>query len=277
MCNRCHDRIRSGGREVTTSCYTAEVSAWSADVPSAVSAFSVMVLGFSLGVRHATDADHVVAVATIVARERSLRGAALLGSLWGVGHTLTILLVGGAVVLFGVVIPPRVGLGMELSVAVMLVLLGGLNLSGVARSARAMAEHDPAEGPHEHGDGALGRLDRRLGHLGAYQVARPLVVGVVHGLAGSAAVALLVLGTIRSPAWAVGYLLVFGAGTIAGMMLITTALAMPFAYTARRFARVNRRLALISGLLSLAFGAFLVYHIGVVDGLFTAHPRWTPG
>jgi len=243
----------------------------------AVTVLSIVLLGFSLGMRHATDPDHVVAVTTIVARERTLRGAALLGSLWGVGHTLTIVLVGGAIVVFGVVIPTRVGLTMELSVAIMLMLLGAINVGGVARHARATAGHAAAHGPHDHPEGSHGRLDRGLGHLGVYQLARPLVVGVVHGLAGSAAVALLVLGTIRDPRWAIGYLLVFGLGTIAGMMLITAALAMPFALTARRFSRLNGWLGLASGLLSLAFGAFLVYQIGFVDGLFTAHPRWTPG
>lgn len=94
-----------------------------------VSLLSILFLGFFLGMRHATDADHVVAVTTIVARERSLRAAAPIGAVWGLGHTVTILLVGGGIIVFGVVIPPRVGLTMELSVALMLILLGGLNLA----------------------------------------------------------------------------------------------------------------------------------------------------
>ena len=105
---------------------------------------------------------------------------------------------------------------------------------------------------------------------------RPLVVGLVHGLAGSAAVALLVLATIRSPLWAIAYLLLFGAGTIVGMMLITAVIALPFAYAAARFATVHRYLGVASGLLSLAIGLFLAYEIGLVDGLFTATPQWTP-
>ncbi len=100
---------------------------------------AVLALGFFLGMRHATDADHVVAVSNIVSRERTLRAAAPIGALWGLGHTLTILLVGGAIVLFGVVIPPRLGLGMELSVAIMLVLLGGLNVRSVLSDARSIA------------------------------------------------------------------------------------------------------------------------------------------
>jgi high-affinity nickel permease len=252
-----------------------------------ISLLSILFLGFFLGMRHATDADHVVAVTTIVSRERTLRAAAPIGAIWGLGHTATIVVVGGAIILFGIVIPPRLGLTMELSVALMLILLGGLNLAVFMRQARAAArrgehaggatahDHAPDAG-HEAADATLARLDRRLGRFGAYRLVRPLFVGVVHGLAGSAAVALLVLGTIRDPLWAVGYLVVFGVGTIAGMLLITTALAMPFAYAARRFDRLHRWLGVASGLLSLAFGIFLVYEIGFVHGLFTSHPQWTP-
>jgi len=259
---------------------------------------SVVFLGFFLGMRHATDSDHVIAVTTIVTRRRTLGGAVLIGVLWGLGHTLTILLVGGAIILFGLVIPPRVGLTMEFSVAVMLILLGALNLTGIMEQIHAalgsgrgphshphshndyVHSHPHGHGPGDHGHGEdetpQGWLDRRFGGLGLYQALRPLVVGLVHGLAGSAAVALLVLTTIRNPAWAVAYLLVFGVGTIAGMMLITGTIAIPIAYTARRFEQVDRWLATASGVLSLAFGLFLAYQIGIVDGLFTGEPHWTP-
>ncbi len=265
---------------------------------------SVLLLGFFLGVRHATDPDHVIAVTTIVCRQRSLRGAVWVGGLWGIGHTVTILVVGIAIVGFGVVIPPRLGLGMEFSVAVMLVLLGVLTLTGVTRRLQEGLAGDhhragtPAAHahPHAHGDyvhshlhghapGAHGhpeertpqaRIDRALGRFPAYQAVRPVVVGLVHGLAGSAAIALLVLAAIRDPWWAMAYLLVFGLGTIAGMVLITAAIGVPFALTAGRFARINRHLAMASGLLSLGFGLWLAYQLGVVDGLFTADPRWFP-
>lgn len=141
-------------------------------------------------------------------------------------------------------------------------------------------QHPHGHGPDDHGhrddETPQAWLDRVFGSLGVYQALRPLAVGLVHGLAGSAAVALLVLTTIRHPGWAVVYLFVFGLGTIAGMMLITTAIALPFAYTARRFGRLNRGLGVASGLLSLAFGLLLVYQVGFVDGLFRSDPRWTP-
>ena len=270
-----------------------------AQVSSMTHVLSVALLGFFLGMRHATDPDHVVAVTTIVSREKGARRAAGIGLLWGFGHTVTILIVGGAILLFDLVIPPRLGLTMELSVAVMLVVLGAFNLTGVTRVIQTALSSTPgatrtpplphgdyvrgcdhAQRPGRHGHlwdaTPLARLDRWSGGASLYQVLRPIVIGVVHGLAGSAAVALLVLATIRDAAWGLVYLAVFGIGTIAGMMLITAAVSVPFAYTSRRLSKFNRALGLASALLSLAFGLFLVYQIGFIDGLFTGHPRWTP-
>ena len=259
---------------------------------------SMIMVGFFLGMRHATDPDHVIAVTTIVRRQSTIRSAMMIGGLWGIGHTLTIMLVGGAIVLFNVVIPPRLGLTMEFAVALMLVVLGILNLTGIMRwvqdalaPAREAHSHGHSHGDyfhshqHGHGQGNHGHgenqtpqawLDQRLAWLGLYQAIRPLVVGVVHGLAGSAAVALLVLAAIPNPWWAIAYLALFGVGTIAGMMLITAAIGAPFAYTAAHLGGLNRYLGLVSGLLSLGFGLFLAYQIGFVHGLFTDHPRWTP-
>jgi sulfite exporter TauE/SafE len=105
----------------------------------------------------------------------------------------------------------------------------------------------------------------------------PLLVGLVHGLAGSAAVALLVMGSLHHPLWSIAYLLLFGAGTLAGMVLITLAFALPLRLTAHRFERFHRGLGVAAGAFSVAFGLVLAYRIGFVDGLFTAHPTWTPG
>src|SRR6202046_4198335 len=160
---------------------------------------SIIALGFFLGMRHATDPDHVIAVTTIVSRQRSMRHAALIGALWGVGHTITIFLVGSAIILFGVVIPPRLGLTMELSVGLMLILLGILNLSGFIRwitetftpqhSERHLHSHGIGNSAFSHSRGRASEkhvhaavdsqerwMDRTFGRLGIYQVVRPLAV-----------------------------------------------------------------------------------------------------
>jgi ABC-type nickel/cobalt efflux system permease component RcnA len=267
-----------------------------------ISGLAILAIGFFLGMRHATDPDHVIAVSTIVSRERSLSKAALIGALWGLGHTITIVLVGAAIILFNVVIPPRLGLTMEFAVGLMLILLGVLNLSGVTKwlSEKFSPAHPHISGEHAHlhehnshvhyhwHSHAPSRehhadflppprwLGNAVSRLGLFHSLRPLLVGLVHGLAGSAAVALLVLGTIRDPRWGVFYLLIFGVGTIAGMMLITVALALPFSFAGTRFGWLNRGLIVGSGVLSLLFGLYISYHIGIVDGLFTSHPSWTP-
>jgi high-affinity nickel-transport protein len=211
--------------------------------------------------RHATEADHVVAVTSIVSRRRTLRAAVPVGVLWGLGHTVTILLVGGAIVLFGVVIPPRIGLGMELSVALMLVVLGAMNVRAFVRDAGALVHSHPA-----------GSDDREHAALSL----RPLAMGLAHGLAGSAAVALLVLAAVRDAGWAVAYLTAFCVGTVAGMVIITTLLAVPVVAAAERFGRIHRSLVMTTGLASVALGVLLAYRVGFVHGLFTGHPQWTP-
>jgi high-affinity nickel permease len=229
---------------------------------------AVLALGFFLGMRHATDSDHVLAVSTIVSRERTPLAALWIGALWGLGHSATIITVGGAIVLFGWVIPPRLGLSMEMSVAIMLVVLGAINLSG-ALSQLERAAHDhraPAQPAAEPGGSRL-RLRRSF---------RPVVIGVVHGLAGSAAVALLVLATIKSASTGLLYLAIFGIGTVAGMMLLTLLMSLPISALARRFPNAELPLSRVAGVMSIAFGLFLAYRIGVGSGLVVGTPTWDP-
>ncbi len=221
-------------------------------MPVGFSVLSAAVLGFLLGLKHATDADHVVAITTIVSRERSFRRAAWIGGLWGIGHSLTVFLVGGALVIFRIAMPPRVGLALEFGVALMLILLGFNNLRGGTGA------------PHTHDI------------PGKFNGIRPVAIGIVHGLAGSAAAALLVLAAIPQTSYALAYLFIFGVGTIAGMTLITAMLAVPSVYAADRVVKLQHGIRLAAGALSLLFGIFVAREIIVNGGLFSDVTHWIP-
>jgi high-affinity nickel-transport protein len=208
-----------------------------------LSLWSTMILGLLLGLRHATEPDHVVAVTTLVAQEKRPIAAAKLGFLWGIGHTAALVVAGGAIVLFRVVVPPRVGLALELCVAIMLLVLG---LTSIRRALR----NEPAR-------------------ISAMTATRPLLVGLMHGLAGSGALGLLALPAIDRPLLAIGYLAVLGLGTIVGMLALTATMGVPIALATRRFARAHRYIVLGSGIASVLFGTVLAHRIGFVEGLLT--------
>jgi len=211
-----------------------------------VSLLLTFVTSLMLGMRHATDPDHIIAVTTIVSRERSVVKAAGIGAVWGLGHTITLLIVGGAIIAFKIGFNARLGLSMEFCVAVMLIVLGLLNLFDVKMSA------------------------------GAPSSSRPFFVGVVHGLAGSAAAALLIVPLMDDPRWAALYLLTFGLGTIVGMSIVTISIAAPSLLAAAHMPNLQRSLRIASGAVSLVFGLYLAQKIGFADGLFSANPQWTP-
>jgi ABC-type nickel/cobalt efflux system permease component RcnA len=258
--------------------------------------FALAGFGFLLGMRHATDADHVIAVTTILNRSKRFLDATVIGAIWGLGHTVTVLVVGILIIVFGVVIPPPVGLAMELAVAIMLILLGVLSLTGGMRwlierftppapmhghTHDHLHAHETGDEPHPHGHAHLhghGSDPGLVATFGWFQLGRPLVVGLVHGLAGSAAVAFLVLTdlAITDSGQALVYLLIFCAGVAAGMAILTTVIGLPFLLSRTRSDRINRWLTVGSGILSLAFGLYLAYQIGIVDGLFTGDFHWTP-
>ncbi len=248
---------------------------------------SILTLGFFLGLRHATDPDHVVAVSTFVARHRSIQQSMWVGLFWGLGHTLTVVLAGSIVVLAGVEVPAKLGLSLEFSVGLMLVFLGWINLRGVTGWLKGAAEgtpggghshshvhahgdyvhthphrHDPEQHPHPPGKTPVAWMDRSLAGIPLYRLARPVLVGVVHGLAGSSAIALLVLAAIPQSGWAVAYLFLFGLGTIVGMMSVTAAIALPLALEGSRFVGMSRTFRFVSGAASLAFGLFIAFRMG---------------
>ena len=209
-------------------------------------AIALLGSGLLLGMLHAGDPDHVVAVTTIVSDQRSVRRAGAVGALWGIGHTGPLLLLGGAIVGLRLVVPPRLALALEFGVALMLIALGAANI--VRRS----------HGHRHAADGARTASGRM----------RPLAVGFVHGLAGTAAVAIYVLTRVDSPLLAIGALLLFGVGTVAGMMLVTALIGIPASLASARFPGAAPYLRLASGVVSLGFGLLLAHRIGIEDGLF---------
>ena len=242
---------------------------------------SAIVLGFLLGLQHATDPDHLVAVATILTRERRFANGALIGVLWGAGHMTTLTIVGAIIIGLKLTITPAVGGSLELVVAAMLIVLGVLRLRDAVRgletvpAVHLVADHDhgggtgvvhshphahDAEHSHEHPHVHPSRWLAKLGWHSGWPAGRALVVGAVHGLAGSAAVSLLVLATLRSTVSAVIYLFIFGIGTIIGMTVLTAVMAYPVSM-ALRYRRARQALALCAGVGSIAFGLVYGYRL----------------
>lgn len=225
---------------------------------------ALLSLGFLIGIAHAFEADHVAAVSSLVSG-KSRRGAMLYrGALWGIGHTVSLLLVGGTVLFTGTKINHGVATGLELIVGIMLLGLGGHVLYRLRRDRVHFHLHDHSDGAkhfhlHSH-TGETGKHDRaHHSHNHPDRDAiRTLLVGVMHGLAGSAALVLVSAATMASPFTGFAYVLLFGVGSIIGMAAVSLALAIPLAYTARAMTRANGALQLVIGILTMAVGAMTV-------------------
>jgi hypothetical protein len=238
-------------------------------LPAVSAASPALALGFVLGLQHALDADHLVAVSAIVSEQSSLRRSSALGAFWGIGHTISLLAVALLVIGLQLRIGERLALGLEFGVALMLIGLG-LNVArkGLRQFRLHRHEHSHGEqGPHVHVHVHLASPQRHEhGHWMAH-ARRPLLVGMVHGLAGSAALMLLVLTTIPTPGLGLLYCALFGVGSIGGMWIMSSLLGLPVAWSAQRFGGAQRGLQLAAGCASVAFGLYLAWEIGVVDGL----------
>lgn len=215
---------------------------------------AILGLGLLLGMKHALDADHVVAVSTIVAENRKLWRSALIGAFWGLGHTLTLLLVGIAILIFKLTIPEKLALGFEFAVGVMLVILGLLVVRKMVHERWHLHIHEHEGQAHLHWHSHKGIPDHDHVHLPM----RSLFVGMVHGLAGSAALMLLILATMKSVWQGILYILVFGLGSMGGMMLITMAISLPFLWAAR-LEEARRAITALAGLVSISLGIAIMY------------------
>jgi ABC-type nickel/cobalt efflux system permease component RcnA len=232
--------------------------------------FSLLALGFVLGIRHALEADHVAAVATLATRASSPRVTARLAAMWGAGHAATLFVVAGSVVLLGAAIPDGLARVLEGAAGALLIVLG----MDVLRRLRRQHVHFHV---HQHGGGV-----RHLhAHAHAVQAGdahhaaphehehaplvfwRALLVGGVHGMAGSAALVVLSLQSVSSPLGALGYVAVFGLGSVLGMVLFSMAIALPFRLRARRLEGAWRSLQAALGAASIALGAWVVLRAGL--------------
>ena len=238
---------------------------------TATSTMAVLGLGFLLGLKHATEADHLAAVSTIAAERKSLWSSALVGGLWGLGHTISLTVAGILVLLLNFEISERTETALEFCVGIMLTLLGLNVLKKLVRGGN-LHFHSHEHGSHAHVHPHIheaGKAERPDAHHGFSMSPRALLIGMVHGMAGSAALMLLVIPTIESKAIGLLYIVVFGIGSIGGMMIMSFLVGLPFTLTALRFNRFNSLLQGSAGLISIGLGLMIVYEKGFSSGLLT--------
>jgi len=230
-----------------------------------ISIFTVLGFGFLLGLRHATDADHVIALTTILGKHGKIRHSTLIGILWGIGHSITVTLIAIPIIFYSLIIPERVGSILEFFVGLMLVVLGILSLRSMPLTVHKHAHQSKIGTEHSHFHlHILNSLNNDLHHIGIVQTIRPIVVGLIHGLAGSAAIALLILSTINNQKLAAIYLFIFHFGVVFGMMIITTLLGASILLIKKKSEKIHRYLILSSGILSFIFGLYIMYHTSII-------------
>jgi nickel/cobalt exporter len=241
---------------------------------ASLGAFALLGLGLIFGLKHATEADHIVAVSTIVSEQRNIFRAGLVGGLWGIGHTISLLVVGAIVLVLRIAISTRVAGWLEFGIALMII---GLGINALVRALRHRNDvhvhqhsHDWTTHAHIHfheeGEEHLEPVkphSHRVSRIGV----KPLLVGAAHGLAGSAALTLLVLTQIESVALGLLYLAIFGIGSVVGMLLMSSLVGLPFVLSARRLSGVSNGLQTAAGAVSIAFGLWYAYETGLA-GMF---------
>ena len=235
--------------------------------PGSLSIMAVLGIGLVFGLKHATEVDHVVAISTIVSRHKNVFHSALVGALWGAGHTASLLIVAAVVLTLRVTIPERVSGWFELGVAIMIIALG---ISALRRTLRKNAHvhvhqhnHDGLSHTHihfhenetRHEPALQSQHSHALSHLGW----KPLLIGMMHGLAGSGALTLLVLTQISSSWVGFFYVATFGLGSILGMLLMSGLIGLPFALGSRKLTHLHQGLQTLAAVFSICFGIWYAY------------------
>jgi hypothetical protein len=235
---------------------------------------SLLLLGFLIGMRHALEADHVAAVASLATRSPSIAHAVKQGAFWGLGHTLTLFIFGSIVIWMDTIMPEKLAQGLELAVGVMLIFLGADVFRRMFRERVHFHSHFHRDGAfhfHAHAHaGEQGHDPQRHEHV--HQAGFPLralLVGLMHGMAGSAALILLTLQTVRSPATGMIYILVFGVGSILGMAALSAIIVIPLHKSAKRLTWLHNGLQAVIGMATILFGTAVIYEVGIVEGLLT--------
>ncbi|MHC0038507.1 urease accessory protein UreH domain-containing protein [Pseudoneobacillus sp. C159] len=210
---------------------------------------SVLALGFILGIKHAIEPDHVIAVSTIASQSKKLWNASLAGIFWGIGHTLTLFIIGLILIFLKNEITSTWSMSLEFLVGIMLVYLGIVSI-------RSYRKHHTEEEHQDHHRGVIKQT-----------FLKSLLIGFIHGLAGSAAMVLLTMSTVSTIWEGALYILIFGLGTVTGMLLFTTIIGLPFVLSTKK-AKMNQSLKLVAGVISTGFGVYYMYNLGVTEGLF---------
>lgn len=235
---------------------------------------AALVLGILLGSKHSLDPDHVVAVSTIVSEYKNPLRSFWVGISWGLGHTTTLLIIGIVIIALRLTIPERMALLFEFAVGVMLVGLGIQVIYSFRKKKVHQHAHGHEEEAHHHFHSHSKSPEHVPEHHNTHGIGKPFlrrksyVIGLVHGVAGSAALTLLVLASIESPIAGLAYILLFGLGSVLSMGIMTVIIGLPFVISAGRLPNLNRTIQFAVGSLSILFGGFLMYQIGFVDGLF---------
>ncbi|PLR94668.1 HoxN/HupN/NixA family nickel/cobalt transporter [Bacillus sp. T33-2] len=217
-----------------------------------ISFLSILTLGFLLGIKHAIEPDHIIAVSTIASESKKLSRSSLAGVFWGIGHTSTLLAVGIIVIVLNGAIPEILSMSLEFTVGIMLIYLGVNRIYNFKKKINSQSENH-----HRHHQNQSKK----------FPYFKSMIIGLVHGLAGSAAMVLLTMSTAQDVGEAVFYIFIFGIGTIVGMLFFTTIIGVPFVLSVNHLSAHNA-LTLFTGVISTVFGVYYMYKLAFIEGLF---------
>ena len=231
-----------------------------------VTLLTVLTLGFILGIKHAIEPDHVIAVSTIASQSKKLWNASLAGVFWGIGHTVTLFIIGIILILMKGEIPEKWAMSLEFLVGIMLVYLGVKTILSFKSIHIHNHQYDGDDHKHVHSHQNSGEHKHKHQHQNVTYL-ESMLIGLVHGLAGSGAMVLLTMSTVKSIGEAAIYILIFGAGTVIGMLFFTTIIGIPFVLS-KKSKTISRPLGIVTGVISTVFGVYYMYNLGVNGGLF---------